>query len=225
MTHLVAIEGMENLNTSETTDFGGMFAGCSSLKSIDLSGFDTGKALYMSNMFNGCSSLTDIDVSGFKTDNVRRYNYMFYGCSGLKRLDISNFSFAKAKYAELMLNGCTALTELNVGSLDFSNVTTSNRNGEAFDGVGTADSPCTLKVNGDFATSQLGDRLTNGQGVGYYSWLGGYFTEPVTDTPTAVDKVASDMDVDAPRYNLSGQRVGKGYKGVVVVNGRKLVVK
>lgn len=32
-------------------------------------------------------------------------------------------------------------------------------------------------------------------------------------------------DADAPAYNLGGQRVGKNYKGVVIVNGRKVLRK
>ena len=41
--------------------------------------------------------------------------------------------------------------------------------------------------------------------------------------PTDIRTAEADMDDDAPRYNLSGQRVGRDYKGVVIVNGRKVV--
>ena len=33
------------------------------------------------------------------------------------------------------------------------------------------------------------------------------------------------IDNDAPAYNLAGQKVGKGYKGIVIKNGRKVVMK
>jgi hypothetical protein len=32
-----------------------------------------------------------------------------------------------------------------------------------------------------------------------------------------------DDDTNAPRYNLSGQRVGKDYHGVVIVKGKKII--
>jgi hypothetical protein len=32
-------------------------------------------------------------------------------------------------------------------------------------------------------------------------------------------------DNDAPAYNLAGQKVGKGYKGIVIKNGKKVVIK
>ena len=47
--------------------------------------------------------------------------------------------------------------------------------------------------------------------------------EDETTTINAVD--AAGMDDDAPVYNLAGQKVGKDYKGVVIVNGRKVVRK
>lgn len=34
-----------------------------------------------------------------------------------------------------------------------------------------------------------------------------------------------DTDDNTPRYNLSGQRVDKSYKGIVIINGRKVVIK
>ena len=34
-----------------------------------------------------------------------------------------------------------------------------------------------------------------------------------------------ENEKDAPMYNLAGQRVGKDYKGVVIVNGKKMVIK
>ena len=43
--------------------------------------------------------------------------------------------------------------------------------------------------------------------------------------PTAITTAEADNDGDAPRYDMSGQRVGRDYKGVVIVNGKKKVVK
>ena len=41
-----------------------------------------------------------------------------------------------------------------------------------------------------------------------------------------VDVNANDnFDVNAPMYNLAGQKVGKSYKGIVIVNGKKVVRK
>ncbi|MFS6553974.1 hypothetical protein VPJ68_00405, partial [Parabacteroides distasonis] len=47
------------------------------------------------------------------------------------------------------------------------------------------------------------------------------------DGTTGISTIKSDADGDteAPAYNLQGQRVGAGYKGLVIKNGRKVIVK
>ena len=62
-----------------------MFAGCSSLKNVDLSNFDTKKVNNMSAMFAGCSSLTNIDLSNFFIQEGTDIRSMFKGCEKLKK--------------------------------------------------------------------------------------------------------------------------------------------
>jgi len=50
--------------------------------------------------------------------------------------------------------------------------------------------------------------------------------EPIDDVATgieAIDNSQLTIDNDAPVYNLAGQKVGKGYKGIVIINGKKVV--
>ena len=45
-------------------------------------------------------------------------------------------------------------------------------------------------------------------------------------TPTGISSIENGqltIDNDAPAYNLAGQKVGKGFKGIVIKNGKKLV--
>ena len=55
---LASIESIGNLDTSAATSFACMFHGCSSLTSLDLSGFDTAGVTDVNLMFYCCSSLT-----------------------------------------------------------------------------------------------------------------------------------------------------------------------
>ena len=49
----------------------------------------------------------------------------------------------------------------------------------------------------------------------------GIFDEEVV---TGIDAIENGtIDNDAPAYNLAGQKVGKGYKGIVIINGKKVV--
>lgn len=51
-----------NFNTTECTNFQGMFFSCNKLTSLDLSSFDTNNAQYMQGMFQNCASLISIKV-------------------------------------------------------------------------------------------------------------------------------------------------------------------
>ena len=145
---LTSIEGLENINTSEVADMQHMFDGCSSLKELDLGGWDTRKVknLYkmfidcsalttlnvsdfntssvwcMAYMFENCSSLETIDVSCFDTSNVTHMNNMFHDCSSLKNIDVSGFNTEKAIYMEYLFCECTKLQELNLASFSTSKV-------------------------------------------------------------------------------------------------------
>lgn len=79
--------------------------------------------------------------------------------------------------------------------------------------------------------------------VGFYLWDGtlknkAYVSTTATaaaakgftfnfGTVTGINGVKSNTsaDADAPRYNIAGQRVDKAYKGIVIVNGKKLILK
>ena len=48
----------------------------------------------------------------------------------------------------------------------------------------------------------------------------------VTTTPTGISKVENlEVAKDGKCFNLAGQQVGKNYKGVVIKNGKKMVIK
>ena len=83
-TSLTTINGIENLNTEDVTDMQYMFRNCSSLTTLDLSGFNTANVKNMYMMFLGCSKLTRIYVSDqFTTSAVTESSYMFTSCTSL----------------------------------------------------------------------------------------------------------------------------------------------
>lgn len=223
---------LSTFNTSKVENMSSMFRNCSSLRYLDLSNFDTRRVIDMSYMFEGCTSLESVigiitgsrrykaaaqqgkgfDVSGFSTSKVGDMTRMFRNCSSLKELNLSNFTVKKTTSMNYMLYGCSGLDKLNLGSLDMANVT---RKDSIFAHVGTAEAPCQLYVDGSFSTSVLGDKT----GSGCYYWLGGYFAEPVV---TAISTAEADSPLGPqPAYNLSGQRVGRSYKGIVIIGGKK----
>ena len=120
--NLTIIEGIKNLNTSNVTDMGGMFAACYSLTSLDLSNFNTSKVTNMGGIFNGCSSLTSLDLSNFDTSNVTIMMVVFCDCNSLTSLDLSNLDTSNVTTMNEMFNGCTSLTSLDLSNFDTSKV-------------------------------------------------------------------------------------------------------
>ena len=122
-TNLSKIEGLNKLDTSNVTDMGNMFNGCSGLTSLDLSSFNTANVTGMYNMFNDCSGLTSLNVSKFDTANVTGMCGMFNGCSGLTSLDLSSFNTANVTNMGNMFYDCSGLTSLDLSSFNTANVT------------------------------------------------------------------------------------------------------
>ncbi|MBQ7612927.1 MAG: BspA family leucine-rich repeat surface protein [Spirochaetaceae bacterium] len=104
-----------------------MFKLCSSLKEIDISGFDASKANSYTSMFEGCTALTTI--SGLDTLNTTRatsFQGMFKNCSNLTTIDVSSFDTSKATIFTDMFYGCTNLTTIYAkAGTDWSSSTTS----------------------------------------------------------------------------------------------------
>ena len=122
--NLTEIVGMkENLNTTEVGNMSEMFSGCSSLTSLDLSGFNTANVVAMESMFSGCSGLTRLDLSNFNTAKVKYMGSMFYGCSGLTSLDLSSFNTANVTDMSYMFNNCSGLTSIGLSSFNTANAT------------------------------------------------------------------------------------------------------
>lgn len=125
---LTQLRGMENLNTSETEDFAGMFEGCKSLKSIDLSHLDTSKGKDLGDMFSYCSSLETLDLSGFNTEACEDMMSMFSNCTALKELDLSAFNTANVGTMMYMFEDCENLqTIYATDAFTTSQVSSSNR--------------------------------------------------------------------------------------------------
>ncbi len=122
------INGLENLNTSEVEVFDQMFGYCASLKSLDLSHFDTGKAKSMVAMFLSLFSMEELDLTSFDTENLKSAEGMFYQSFGLERIYVSKkFNLASDALSRDMfvdcpyLRGAKAYNDRNSNAADYAN--------------------------------------------------------------------------------------------------------
>ena len=67
-----------------------MFYGCSFLKELNLSNFNTNNVNNMKGMFWGCSALKLLNLNNFNTNNVTDMSYMFGGCLDELKLKIKS---------------------------------------------------------------------------------------------------------------------------------------
>ena len=118
-----SIDGLENIDLSNAISMSEMFYNCRSLKTIDLSTFDTSKIEDMQGLFSNCYSLEYINLSTFNTSNVVSMGWMFSSCISLESLDLSNFDTRKVKYIMNMFRDCNRLVNLSINSFDTSNIT------------------------------------------------------------------------------------------------------
>ena len=110
-------------DTSDVVSLGQAFMDCHSLQNVDLSSFDTSNALYFGNMFNNCVNLRTLDVTNFDTSKAVDMYAMFANCISLTSLDVSSFNTASVSNFNRMFASCSGLKRLELSGFDTSSAT------------------------------------------------------------------------------------------------------
>ena len=77
------------------------FHNCKSLKTLDVSNFDTSKVTNMYALFMYCTSLKELNLSNFDISSVTSISGIFSNLHSLQKLDIRNMDFTNvSKYEE-----------------------------------------------------------------------------------------------------------------------------
>lgn len=83
----------------------------------------------------------------------------------------------------------------------------------------TIDDKLTGAVEFDVVANESYYIFCTGSKLGFFGYT---FTEGIG---SGIQNVAAEKTADAPAYNLAGQKVNDSFKGIVVKNGKKVVVK
>ena len=110
--NLEYVHNIQNLDTADDVDMSGMFAGCASLRGLDLSGFDTANVADMSGMFRDATGLLSLNLSAFDTANVTDMSGMFQRCTALSEVDLSGFSAESLESTASMFDSCPNLQKI-----------------------------------------------------------------------------------------------------------------
>ena len=106
---------LSNFNTSNVTNMNSMFEKCSQLQELDLSNFDFRNVLYMGGLCNGCSNLQNVvlgNTNYYATSGTTNLSYLFNSCNKLINLDLSNLDASSVVNINSILASCTKLENL-----------------------------------------------------------------------------------------------------------------
>ena len=117
---LANLIGIESCKVRNVTYCDYMFANCSSLTSLDLSGWSC--APYrLGGMFKNCSNLTTLNISGIQVRDVTDIGYTFGGCTNLTTIiGLENWNTSATKNMCQLFSGCKALKTLDLSGWDFN---------------------------------------------------------------------------------------------------------
>ena len=100
-----------------------MFSDCQSLERLDLTGLKTLAVHDMGGMFLNDRMLTDIEgLSDLNTESVTSLGSTFKGCSSLKNLDLHKWSTSNLKTIGRMCYGCESLSRIDLRGWDLSSL-------------------------------------------------------------------------------------------------------
>ena len=105
---------LSNFDSSGITDMSGMFAYTIKLTSINFGNFDTSSVTNMEGMFHYSWRLTSLNLSNFNTRKVTNMKEMFYEMNALISLDLSSFDTSSVTNMENMFNECPSLIYVNL---------------------------------------------------------------------------------------------------------------
>jgi surface protein len=124
-----AFRGCTNLNTTASdaptlvSNIDRAFSGCTSLTTLDVSGWNTANVVSMKATFLSCGALTALAVADWNVSLLQYPDALFLGCSSVAELDVSNWNTRSMLTTQSMFSGCESLDTLAVANWDVSNVT------------------------------------------------------------------------------------------------------
>lgn len=151
--------------------------------------------------FSECKALNDIALP---ENTTKLGKGIFKGCAGFTIVTLPN---KITRIGDSTFEGCTNLTELRI-----TNTTPASIGNDVF----------STDETGSEQSSIITIYVPDGYVQDYktaWSQYASLIYDP-TPIPTGIEQ-NKIVNEDAPRYNLQGQRVGKDYKGIVIIDGKK----
>lgn len=121
---VTTITGLDNLDTSKTTNVSAMFSGMTSLTALDLSSWNISNATNINDMFLNDTALKSLNVSGWQLNSsIKDLGSLFANLTDLTDMTADNFDASSLSYSVgNLFDGDTQLTTLKAANWDLSNI-------------------------------------------------------------------------------------------------------
>lgn len=115
LSHVISINGLENLDTSKTQNFSRMFADINDLSALDASKLNISAATDLSGMFADDVNLSSTHTEDWDVSKVTNFTSMFYG-AGMQSLDLSKWNTSSGQLYSSMFYRMPNLARITFGS-------------------------------------------------------------------------------------------------------------
>jgi len=111
---------LKMVNTNELISANGVFSGCESVTSLDLSSWNIGdKLISIAYLFKKCKNLVKVNLPAWNsTTNAKRIENLFEGCEKLTSIDLSKWNIIIDDMAYELFNRCSSIKVIDIGSFD-----------------------------------------------------------------------------------------------------------
>lgn len=180
------------------------------------------KVLTCAYMFMNCTKIGKLDISELDIKDVKDMTKMFYGCTSLRGIDLTGFTITEG----------TKIDDMFAESPNISSISSMTSEPSAL-------------IEGTFAslaTKGTCELITPDATETYKNAIGWkeLFPEPTVDPdepgdkpgedpedkpnedPDAINGIATDASEGQVIYSVYGVRVNSSYKGIVIINGKKV---
>lgn len=241
---LTSVEGLENLNTSEVTNMNSMFYGCEGLTTLDVNSFDVSKVTNTTSMFRSCTNLTTIYCDN--TWEITTSGGMFLTSKNLLGAVAYNVDQVDGDMANPRTGYFTGKWDIYISaSIVNGNVTCEPTKPYTNETVTLTVTPdlgyelesLTVEIIDESQPSGAAMLQQRGTPIVVTEGDNGTFTFKMPPAsvvvnatfkngiPTSVSDLNINQQRNGTRYNLMGQPVGDDYKGIVIENGVKKVIR
>ena len=124
---LETIKNLGGINVSNKISFYQLFAGCTSIKYLDLSKWNTENIKTTASMFAGCQNIKNINLSNWNVKSLTDMSSMFAGCGKIEKMDFTTWkNTEKISKMSSIFAACSNIKEINMAGLNLSGLTSMN---------------------------------------------------------------------------------------------------